>query len=135
MLASKFFFSQLYTALPFVATIVLYFYFQPAIHFSLSVLFFSCFVLGFFCDAKLTIKNSQYIANHETNVLFPALYARFGPRAGGTIQFLFELAIAFLLPLFFIEKLDIVASSVIAATLGASHFFAFYANKKFVMNI
>ena len=135
MLASKFFFSQLYTALPFVAAIVLYFYFQPAIHFFLSVLFFSCFGLGFLCDAKITIKNSQYIANHETNILFPALYARFGPRAGCTIQFLFELAIAFLVPLFFIEKLDIAASSVISATLGALHFFAFYTNKKFVRDI
>lgn len=131
----KFFFSQLYTALPFVATIISYFYFQPTIHFSLSVLFFSCLVLGFLCDAKITIKNSQYIANHETNILFPTLYARFGPRTGCTIQFLFELLLVILVPLFFIEKLDVAASSVISATLGASHFFAFYTNKKFVRNI
>lgn len=131
----KFFFSQLYTALPFVATIVLYFYFQPSIHFSLSVLFFSCLVLGFLCDAKITIKNSQYIASHETNILFPVLYVKFGPKICCTIQFLFELLLAFLVPLLFIEKLDLAASSVISATLGASHFFAFYKNKKFARNI
>jgi hypothetical protein len=63
------------------------------------------------------------------------LYVRFGPRTCCTIQFLFELLLAFLAPLLFIEKLDLTASSVISATLGASHFFAVYTNKKFVKNI
>lgn len=115
--------------IPLVAGIVLYFYFLPAVGLFV-VVFFALWFLGFLLDARITASMSQFIPKHETNVIFPVLYSRFGLRGGCAIQFLLEAAVVAFLPFLFIGTIDVSASSVVSAMLGASHLLAFYSNKK-----
>ncbi len=92
--------------------------------------FFGLWLLGFLLDAKITIKKSHLIPKHEINVIFPTLCARFGLKRGCLVQFLLEIIVVVFLPFLFIDTLDTVASSVVSVTLGSSHMFAFYSNKK-----
>ncbi|MFY9301250.1 MAG: hypothetical protein WAO91_08690 [Candidatus Nitrosotenuis sp.] len=94
------------------------------------VVFFALWFLGFLLDARITASMSQLIPKHETNVIFPALYSRFGLRGGCTIQFLMETVVVAFLPFLFIGTIGVSASSIVAAMFGASHLLAFYSNKK-----
>ncbi|MFN3655272.1 MAG: hypothetical protein ACK4TO_08125, partial [Candidatus Nitrosotenuis sp.] len=87
--------------------------------------------LGYFCDAWITIRNSPCIPRHEVNVIFAALYSRFGTRSC-LVQFLVEAALVAIVPVFFARVPDVSASSAVAAVFGASHLVAFYSNKKFM---
>ena len=95
--------------------------------------FFGLWLWGFLLDAKITIKKSHLIPKHEINVIFPTLCARFGLKGGCLIQFLLEVTVVVFLPFLFIDTLDTTASSVVSATLGASHMFAFYSNKRILL--
>jgi hypothetical protein len=123
------FFVQSTTALPLVAGVVLYFYFLPPLGLFAAV-FFALWLLGFLLDARITASMSQLIPRHEINVIFPALYSRFGLCGGCAIQFLLETAVVAFLPFLFIGAIDIPASSVVSAMFGTSHVLAFYSNKK-----
>jgi hypothetical protein len=92
--------------------------------------FFGLWPLGFILDARITIKKSHLIPKHEINVIFPTLCSRFGLRGGCFIQLLLEAVVVIFLPPLFMDTLDVAASSAVSATLGASHAFAFYSNRR-----
>ena len=97
-------------------------------------MFFIFWIFGFFCDVKITIKNSRYIAKHEINAVFAALYAKLGAKSC-FVQFFLEASLIIAVPLFFVQSFDISASSVVALVLGTSHFLAFHSNMRFRMPV
>lgn len=127
----KSFFSGHWSALVFAVIVGAYFYFQPRIELVFSLVFFVFWVFGYFCDAWITIKNSPHIQRHEVNVIFVALYSKLGTRSC-LVQFLIEASIVVIVPVFFIGRIEISASSVVSTVFGASHLLAFYSNKRFM---
>jgi hypothetical protein len=127
----RLFFSEHFSALVFAVMVIAYFYFQPRVEFVVSLAFCAFWIFGYFCDAWITIKNSPHIQRHEVNVIFAALYSRLGARSC-LVQFLIEAVIVVVAPVFFIGRLEVSASSVVAVVFGASHLLAFYSNRKFV---
>ncbi|MEO9309219.1 MAG: hypothetical protein ABI337_02885, partial [Nitrososphaera sp.] len=110
-----------------------YFFFQPRLEPPTFFAFFAFWVFGYFCDAWITLRNSLHIPRHEVNLIFAALYAKFGT-VSCFVQFLIEAALVAIIPVFFSKMFDASASSAVAAVFGASHLVAFYSNKKFMSN-
>ncbi|MEW6588060.1 MAG: hypothetical protein AB1299_02720 [Thermoproteota archaeon] len=127
----KSFFYEHCTSFAFAVLVGTYFFFQPRLEPLVSLAFFAFWVFDYFCDAWITIRNSPYILRHEVNVIFAALYSRFG-RGSCLVQFLVEAALVAIVPVFFAGVPGVSASSAVAAVFGASHLVAFYSNKKFM---
>ncbi|MEM3172337.1 MAG: hypothetical protein QXE82_02240 [Candidatus Nitrosotenuis sp.] len=128
----KSFFYEHGASFVFAALIGAYFFFQPRVGTVVSLAFFSFWAFGYFCDAWITVRNSPHIPRHEVNLIFAALYSKFGAKSC-LVQFLIEASLVATIPVFF-GVIDVSASSAVAAIFGASHLVAFYSNKKFMRN-
>lgn len=124
-------FLDLQTAIPLAGGLAVYFYFHPSFPIEISFIFCGIFALFYFLDARITICNS-YLMGYEKNVIFPALYKRYGPKISPVIQCGIEVSIIILLPFFFITNIGFSDSSIVALVFGISHLFGYFSNKKII---
>lgn len=68
----------------------------------------------------------------ERNLVFPALYKKFGVMVTLLIHFTMEALIVLMIPVLFTYDFGLAASSVVALAFGVSHTMAYASNCKFV---
>lgn len=124
-------FLDLRTAIPLAGCLATYFYFHPSFPIEISFAFWGVFAFFYFLDARITVCNS-HLMEYEKNIIFPALYKRYGPKISPIIQCGIEIFIIVLLPFFFITKIGFSDSSVVALVFGLSHLLGYYSNKKII---
>jgi len=125
------FLGDIQTTIPVVATLALYFFVQPKIGPEIVIVFFSAWIAGYILDYTITAKNS-HLLRFERNLVFPALYRRFGVMVTLLIHFTMEALIVLIIPVLFIYDFGLAASSVVALAFGISHILAYASNCKFV---
>jgi hypothetical protein len=125
------FLGDIQTTIPVVAALALYFFVQPKIGQEIVIVFFSAWIAGYILDYTITAKNS-HLLRFERNLVFPALYKRFGVMTTLLIHFTMEALIVLMIPVLFIYDFGLAASSVVALAFGVSHILAYASNCKFV---
>jgi hypothetical protein len=119
------------TTIPVVAALALYFFVQPKLGPEIVVVFFSAWIAGYILDYTITAKNS-HLLRFEKNLVFAALYKRFGKMITLIIHFTIEVLIVMMIPVLFTYDFGLAASSVVALAFGVSHILAYASNCKFV---
>jgi hypothetical protein len=117
--------------IPIVAALALYFFVQPKIGPEIVVVFFATWIAGYILDYTITAKNS-HLLHFEKNLVFPALYKKFGAIVTLMIHFTMEALIVLMIPILFTYDFGLAASSVVALVFGVSHVMAYASNCKFV---
>ena len=125
------FLRDIQATIPVVAALALYFFVQPKIGPEIIVVFFASWVAGYILDYTITAKNS-HLLRFEKNLVFPALYKKFGAVITLLIHFTMEALIVLMIPILFIYDFGLAASSVVALAFGVSHVMAYASNCKFV---
>ncbi|MEW6044215.1 MAG: hypothetical protein AB1608_08120 [Thermoproteota archaeon] len=125
------FLKDIQTTIPVVAALALYFFVQPKIGPEIVVVFFASWLAGYILDYTITAKNS-HLLRFERNLVFPALYKRFGIMITLLIHFTMEALIVLMIPVLFTYDFGLPASSVVALAFGVSHVMAYASNCKFV---
>jgi hypothetical protein len=124
-------FLDLRTAIPLAGSLATYFYFHPGLPIEISFAFWGIFAFFYFLDARITVYNSHLI-EYEKNIIFPALYKRYGSKISTIIQCGIEVIITILLPFFFITKIGFIDSSIVALVFAVSHLLGYFSNKKII---
>jgi len=119
------------TTIPVVAALTLYFFVQPKIGPEIVVVFFAAWIAGYILDYTITAKNS-HLLRFEKNLVFAALYKKFGKMITLMIHFTIEALIVLIIPVLFTYDFGLAASSVVALAFGVSHILAYASNCKFV---
>ncbi|MCA2004108.1 MAG: hypothetical protein LDL06_05030 [Candidatus Nitrosotenuis sp.] len=119
------------TTIPVVAALALYFFVQPKIGPEIVIVFFVAWIAGYILDYTITAKNS-HLLRFERNLVFAALYKRFGKMITLMIHFTIEALIVLMIPVLFTYDFGLAASSVVALVFGVSHILAYTSNCKFV---
>ncbi|MEM4252408.1 MAG: hypothetical protein QXE84_02670 [Candidatus Nitrosotenuis sp.] len=125
------FLKDIQTTIPVVAALALYFFVQPEIGPEIVVVFFSAWIAGYILDYTITTKNS-HLLRFERNLVFPALYKKFGVMVTLLIHFTMEALIVLMIPVLFTYDFGLAASSVVALAFGVSHIMAYASNCKFM---
>ena len=128
---SRIFLGDIKTTIPVVAALSLYFFVQPKIGPAIVIVFFAAWIAGYILDYSITVKNSQLL-HFEKNLVFPALYKRFGRVITLLIHFTMESLIVLMIPIMFTYDFGLAASSVVALAFGVSHASAYVSNCRFV---
>ena len=115
-----------------------YYLFDVVIPFFVVVSMHALWLVSFVFDMGITLQNRHLIKQHESNIVFQSLYARYHTVTAVLIQVLIEISFVLLMPFLFDENdfvIDIQASSLIALMIAVLHFSAWYHNKKTIRMI
>lgn len=119
------------TTIPVVTVLALYFFGQPKIGPEIVISFFAVGIAGYILDYSITVKNS-HLLQFEKNLVFPALYKKFGARISLLVHFAIESLIVLMIPILFTYDFGLGASSVVALVFGMSHVSAYISNRRFI---
>ncbi len=125
------FLGDIKTTIPVVSALALYFFVQPRIGPEIVIVFFAAWVAGYILDYSITVKNSNLL-RFERNLVFAALYKRFGRVVTLLIHLTIESLIVLMIPVLFTYDFGLSASSVVALAFGVSHIAAYTSNCRFV---
>jgi len=127
----RIFLGDLSTTIPAVAALALYFFVQPKLGPEIVIVFFAAWIAGYTLDYSITVKNS-HLLRFERNIIFPALYKKFGRVITLLVHFTIESLIVLMIPILFTYDFGLAASSVVALAFGVSHVSAYATNCRFV---
>ena len=126
----RIFLGDLSTTIPVVAALAFYFFVQPKLGPETVIVFFAAWIAGYILDYSITVKNS-HLLRFERNLVFVALYKKFGRIITLLIHFTIESLIVVTIPILFIYDFGLAASSVVALAFGVSHVSAYVSNCRF----
>lgn len=126
----RIFLGDISTTIPVVAALALYFFVQPKLGPEIVIVFFAAWIAGYILDYFITVKNS-HLLRFERNLVFAALYKKFGRIITLLIHFAIESLIVVTIPLLFTYDFGLAASSVVALAFGVSHVSAYVSNCRF----
>lgn len=127
----RIFLGDISTTIPVVAALALYFFVQPKLGPEIVIVFFATWIAGYILDYSITVKNS-HLLRFERNLVFPALYKKFGTMITLLVHFTIESLIVVMIPILFTYDFGLAASSVVALAFGVSHVSAYASNCRFV---
>ena len=126
----RIFLGDIQTTIPVAAALALYFFVQPKLGPEIVIVFFAAWIAGYILDYSITVKNS-HLLRFERNLVFPALYKKFGTVITLLVHFAIESLIVLMIPLLFTYGFGLAASSVVALAFGVSHVSAYVSNSRF----
>lgn len=126
--------TELRTAIPLACFISVYFYFKPDVPTDFSFFFFVMWLCFFTLDAKITIMNSN-LMHHEKNLVFPALFYKFGKKLSPVLHFAIEIIIMMLIVSLFEGRLVLASISIMALVFGLAHLDGYLSNLKTITKI
>lgn len=127
----RIFLGDIQTTIPVAAALALYFFVQPKLGPEIVMVFFAAWIAGYILDYSITAKNS-HLLRFERNLVFAALYKKFGAKCSALIHFTIEILIVLMIPILFTCDFGLAASSVVALAFGISHASAYVSNCRFV---
>ena len=126
----RIFLGDLSTTIPVAAALALYFFVQPKLGLEVVIVFFAAWIAGYILDYSITVKNS-HLLRFERNLVFAALYKKFGRIITLLIHLTIESLIVVMIPVLFTYDFGLAASSVVALAFGVSHVSAYVSNCRF----
>lgn len=131
------FFSLLFSPLFFYLVLE-----RPEVPNAVVIVLHSFWIISLLMDMRSILSIKNKIKRHEANFLFRVLYTKFNPAIAVVIQILIEFSFVMLFPIISTIResgqyfeMDWMSSVILGAIVGVLHIFAWYQNKKTIMQL